>query len=238
MSTIHDTTPRPDMAEWPEGDLPEQFGGPRSTLMPGQSTFRLPANLAPLWSEVEMLDGRQTLANGQPNPTYGQKVKRRQLKFDRNHPLVVEGGPHHGEPMTASFSTNPRPRGKKDDPARPWISDLAYVLDIGFADKSRPKTVDALVAQINRYGGKTLRLEHGLTAHCRPDRVRYILVKTADGEATIQDPQGKKGCDARYYTKDFRNPENGQYDTEIQCDCGAVLRAFESVERILEPLGQ
>lgn len=239
---INSTAPRPDVGgDWPEGDLPEQMGGPRTTLLPGISTFRIPDNLAQLWHDVEIEDTRETLANGTPNPTKGQKVKRKQLKFDRSNPLVVVGGPHDGEPMTATFTSNPRPRGKKADPKTPWISDLAYLLEISLNDKSRPTTVDGLVTQITKYAGKTIRLEHGLTAQCRPDKVRYILVTTAEGESTMQDPQGTKGCGARYYTKDFKNPEaaagQAAYDAEIQCDCTAVLRGFEQVERFLPPLG-
>ena len=44
--------------EWPEGDLPEQMGGPRTLLMPGQSTFKLPENLAQLWHDVAIEDTR------------------------------------------------------------------------------------------------------------------------------------------------------------------------------------
>lgn len=240
---INSTAARPDIGgEWPEGDLPEQMGGQRTTLLPGIDTFRLPANLAQLWHDVEIEDTREFLGNGQNNPTFGQKVKRKQLKCDRSNPLVVVGGALDGEPMTVTWTSNPRRRGKKDDPKAPFISDLAYVLEIGLNDKSRPTTVDGLVAAINRHAGKTIRLEHGLTAQCRPEKVRYILVKTAEGESTMQDPSGTKGCGARYYTKDFKNPEakpgEPQYDTEIACDCNAVLRGFEQVERILPPLGQ
>lgn len=258
---INDTKPRADIGgEWPEGDLPEQMGGQRTTLQPGVDTFALPKNIRQLWHDLEIEDGRPFLANGQPNPEKGQKKKRRQLKFDRNSPMVVVGNAHNDEPMTASFSSNPRPRGKKDDPKTPWVSDLAYVLEVGFGDKSRPKTVTELEALINKYveAGKHLRLEHGLSAQCRPDKVRYILVQTANPdfnpalpesptnqkviESTIQDPSGTKGCGERYYTKEFKNPDakpgEPQYDAEIQCDCGSILRGFEQVERILPPLGQ
>lgn len=266
---VNSTAPRPDVGgDWPEGDLPEQMGGTRTTLMPGIDTFKLPDNLPQLWHDVEIEDTRSFLSNGQPNPEKGQKKKRRQLKLDRNTPLVVVGGKYDGEPMTATFTTNPRPRGKSEDPKTPWVSDLAYLLEVSLQDKSRPATASALEAAINRYAGKTIRLEHGLTAQCRPDKVRYIIVATinpsfnpaapetpAGGanaktiEQTIADPSGKKGCGmnaagkpGRYYTKDFKNPEaqpgQDQYDREIQCVCDAVLRGFEQVERFLPPLGK
>lgn len=255
---VNSPAPRTDLSvEWPdEADLGSlQLGGQRTTLLPGIDTFRLPDALTQLWHDVEVEDTRPFLANGQPNPNIGQKVKRRQFKCDRNTPLVIVGGPHDGEPMTANFSTSPRPRGKKDDPKTPWVSDLAMLLEVSLGDKSRPKTAPELEAAINRYAGKTIRVEHGLTGQCRPDRVRYILVQTQEPvdptnpaagvktvESTIQDPSGQKGCSERYYTKDFKNPEakpgEPAYDTEIQCDCGAVLRGFESVDRFLPPLGQ
>src|SRR5262245_55555431 len=70
-----------DPGEWPEGDLPEQMGGSRVALPPGAFTFKLPDNLSQLWKDVEIDDTRAFLANGQPNPTKGQKIKRKQLKL-------------------------------------------------------------------------------------------------------------------------------------------------------------
>lgn len=251
---INSTAARPDLAEeaWPEGDLPEQMGGSSVTLLPGIDVFKLPDNLAQLWSEREMEDGRTK-----------QKVKRQVLKMDRNSPLVAVGGQYDGLPFRATFSTNPRPRGKKDDPNTPWVSDAAYLLEIGLGDRSRPKTAELLKQAINRYAGRTVRLEHGLTGQCRGDKVRRILVEIANPQfnaqmpagpanpatvqQTIEDPSGAKGCGARYYTGDFRNPDakpgETQYDLEIQCDCGAaenkvvVIRGYDSVDRILPPLG-
>jgi len=261
---INSTVARPEVAvEWPDqgSDLPDQGGGARrTTLAPGIYAFKLPESLVSLWHEVEVVDRRAFLGNGQPNPTFNQKVKRSQLKFDRNAPLIVVGGPHDGEPMTASFSSAPRPRSfKKDaskDPATPWISDLAYLLDIALADKSRPSNPEALKATINKYAGRTIRLETGLTAQCRADKVRYIRVETVEGneraEQDLQDPTGKKGCGKRFNTKDFKDPATGKYDLEIACVCGdptqdevnagvlpatVIVRAFEQVERFLPPLG-
>lgn len=269
---VNSTAPRTDVdVAWPEeddlGSL--QMGGQRTTLLPGTDTFRLPTNLAQLWHDIVAEDTRPFLPNGQPNPNRGQQVKRRQVKFDRNNPLVVVGGAHDGEPMTASFSTNPRPRGKKDEAKTPWISDAAMLLEVGLGDKSRPKTAPELEAAINRFAGKTVRIEHGLTAQCRPDKVRYIVVDTQEptGQVvngvpqftvvskTMPDPSGAKGCGKRFYTSYFKNPQAGAvaapgqppapaYDLEVECDnvvggqsCGAVVRAFESVERFLPPLG-
>lgn len=263
---INATAPRPEpVVEWPDAgqDLPEQMGGARSTLPPGLYTFAVPATLAQLWHDIEAEDRRKFLANGQPNPSLGQKFKRKQLKFDRNVPLVVMGGPLDGQPMTATFSTHPRPRGKADDPKTAWISDAAYLLDVGLGDKSRPSDPQELMNRINAHAGKSVRLETGLSAQCRPDKVRYIRITVGDGEQDLPDPTGTKGCGKRYYTTAFKNPQGGMvdpvtqkpipmYDTEIACDCSTptpeqaaqgrqpatvVLKAYEQVERILPPLG-
>lgn len=262
---INSTAARVEVnVEWPiEGEeMPDQGGGARrSTLYPGIYELKLPDSLIALWHDVEVKDTRQFLKDGQPNPTYDQKVKRRQLKFDRNAPLVVVGGTCDGEPMTASFSSAPRPRsfkkGASKDPATPWISDLAYLLDISLGDTSRPTTPKALEAAINKHAGKTIRLETGLTAQCRADKVRYLgVLVVEDGkevEKQIADPTGKKGCGKRYNTKDFKDPATNKYDLEIACTCGdptpaeieqgavpqtVIVKAFEQVERFLPPLGQ
>ncbi len=255
VTDVNTTEARPEpVVDWPDQgtDLPTQMGGARSTLMPGISNFLLPLALTALWHDIEATDRRPFLPSGQPNPTKGTKFKRRMLKFDRNTPLVVHGGPHDGEPMTATFSTHPRQRGKTDDPKTAWISDAAYLLDLALNDKSRPADPKLLEATINKYPGKVIRLEHGLSGQCRPDRVRYIRVTTSEGESDLQDPTGQKGCGRRYYTRDFKDAETGAYDTEIACDCGTpsaedvaagtqpalvVIRGFENVERILTPQG-
>jgi len=264
MSDVNQPAVPPGGGEdWPEdGHFPDQMGGMRTLLMPGIDTFLLPAGLTTLWHDVVIDDPRPYLQNGQVNPTGplgtrpdgtkgSQKVQRKQIKFDRNTPLVIVGGKHDGDVMTASYSTNPRARGKKDDPKTSWISDVAYILGVSLADKTYPKTPDATMATFNAYAGKTIRIEHGLTGQCRPDKIRYIAVATTEGTTTIADPTGKKGCGKRYYTSAFRNPETGAYDHEILCTCGqpspeeaavgaqpvaVVLRAFESTERFLPPL--
>lgn len=230
---------------WPEGELPSQGGG-GSTLMPGQSSFILPATLAQQWDTIDIEDKNPKSKN------FGKVVRRLRLKFTKEAPLVVADGPHKGETLTATFTSNPRPRGKADDEKTPWISDLAYMLDIGLADKSRPTSAEVLKQTINRYAGKTVRIEHGLSAHCRPDAVRYIADPSdPTGMKTMQDPTGAKGCGddkarradnkgkkGRYYTKDFKDPTTGEYQNEVEClDCPAILRGFPSVERFLPPLG-
>ncbi len=242
--------------EWPTGDLPEQTGGGgRSALAPGTFAFRLPASLTSQqdWSGGTYKDFRKVLATGQPNPTFGQQVPFRMLKFGKDKPLVVEGGTSTGEPMTAVFNTIRMPRGpwsKREEPTTPWIHDLAYILETCLGDTSRPQTVDALEAAINRHAGGLIRLTIGRHGECRPDQVRYIPTQRVDkatGQAvpmsqgfdTVPDPSGKKGCGKKYYTRDYAGAEG--YQASIQCDpakggCGAMIRGFENVEGFLPPL--
>lgn len=256
---VNSTAVRPEVdIDWPaEGEeMPEQFGGSRTTLMPSIYIFQTPKDFTGLWKEIEAEDTRRLLRDGSANPQFGKKLKRWMLRFDRNNPLIVVGGPHEGEPLTWNPSTTPRPRGRRDDPKTAWISELAYVLSMGFKDTATPKSIEEFKAAVNRHAGQTLRLETGLSGQCRPDKVRYIRVTTTDpatGQpetSVIPDPTGKKGCGARAYTRDFKTP-NG-YATEIECDCGTpteaeaqqgvqpvvvTFRGFESVDRVLPPMG-
>ncbi len=239
---------------WPEGDLPTQGGGFTPTLMPGTSTFLLPQNLAQLWDQYDEED------QNPKSPTYKQIVKRNRVKFTREAPLVIADGPHAGETLTATYTSSPKRRGKATDPDAPWVSDLAYMLTIGLQDNSRPAGAEALKQRIIQYAGRPVRIEHGLSAQCRPDKVRYVIVRTAgpvgpDGkptiqETTVQDPSGRKGCfdkskrraddkgvQGRYYTRDFKDPSTGEYMDTIECDCGAILRGFPQAEKFLPPVG-
>lgn len=256
MSDVNTVAPAADPGmEWPEGDLPEQMGGLRTTLLPGLYDFRLPSDLSTLWKETPVKDTRQFLATGAPNPTFDQQVLRLMLKLDRNTPLLVVGGPHDNQPMTWTASGSPRPRGKKDVLTTAWISDLHYLLGVALQSPEKPKTPDEIKAAVNKYANAIIRLETGLTAQCNPENVRYIMVEADGKQQTMKDPSGKKGCGRRFYTKDFKNPQAGPdespWDLEIACDCGTpkpeeaaagvapvtvVLRAFEQVERILPPM--
>lgn len=215
---------------WAEGDLPAQGGGFGPTLMPAIDEFLVPLTLAQLWDTVDIKDSNPK------SRTFGQVVSRNRIKFDKNAPLVVASGPNKGEVFTCQVSANPRPRGKADDENTPWISDLAYMLEIGFGDKSRPTSAQALKAQINKYAGKTIWIDHGLSAHCRPDQVKYVYDDAnpnADGTPkTMKDPRGVKGCgddtkrrsdgkgkQGRYYTRDFKDADApGGYVDQIECD--------------------
>lgn len=233
IDDLNSTTARTDIPGevYPEGDLPQLSGG-KAALQPGVDTFQLPVDLPSLWHTVII-------------ERDGVKYQHAQLKFDKDHPLVAVGGPNNGAPMLASFSTVPRARGKKDDPKTVFVSDLALFLEVGLGDVSRPlarggeQGIAAMKAAVNKYGGRSIRLEHGLSAQCRPDKVRYVF-KDANSTESQLDPTGQHGCGTRYYIKDFRAPNakvgEPLYDEIIECKkCGAAIRGFESVERFLPP---
>lgn len=256
---LNDTTMRTDVGgDWPTdaaADMP-QMGGAFKLLMPAQDEFRLPANLAQLFSIKAYEDTNPRSA------TKGQQVERLVLTFDRSNPLVITSGPRMGDVLTKTITSNPRPRGKKDNPSTMWVSDLVLLLDTSLNDKSRPGGATAQIANqalmnaLVKYAGKTVRLDHGLQGSCNPNHVvRLVYQDPADANKVVvaEDPTGRKGCGARYYTSAFKNPNpatlDDLYDSEINCtgkvpqsdgsvtDCGAVVRAFPEIERFLPPLG-
>ena len=256
---LNDTTMRTDIGgDWPADaatDMP-QMGGQFKLLMPAQDEFRLPANLAQLFTVAPYEDTNPRSA------TKGQQVDRLVLKFDRSNPLVIVSGPRMGDVLTKTLTSNPRARGKKDNPSTMWVSDLVLLLDTSLNDKSRPggapaqQANQALMQALVKYAGKTVRLDHGLQGSCNPNNVvRLVYQDPADAAKVVvaEDPPGRKGCGARYYTNAFKNPNpatlDDLYDSEINCtgkiaqpdgttvECGAVVRAFPEIERFLPPLG-
>ena len=212
---------------YPEGELPTFGGAGRATLPPGEYTFRMPMELPSLWHDLLVtIDGQQ--------------LKHSQLKFDKDHPLVVVGGPEDGAPMLASFSTMARARNKDKTVV---VSDLAYLLENCLGDASRPMRLGgeqaqmAIKAAINKAAGRTIRLRTGLGAQCRPDKVRWTF-KDEQSTASQPDPSGQHGCGQRHYDRDFKVPGSKpvQYDNVIACKkCGAAVRGYESVEAFLAP---
>lgn len=267
---INNTGARPDVgSDWPEGDLPAQAMGDFKTLMPAISTFQLPANLAQLWAPIVVED------TNPKSKTKGQKVERRALKFTREHPIVIVEGPNSGDVLTGTVSTAPRARGKKDNPATAWVSDAVYLYVNGLLGGKRPQPLrqagsnehpdQPLMDEINKFAGKTVRIRHGLSGQCRPDKVvrleygdptdqTFAAENRPQRTLVLEDATGRKGCGARYYTRDFENPAAtslvDKYFTEVTCsgtfanaagqqeECGAIVRGFPSIEEFLAPVGQ
>lgn len=217
MSKLSELNLPPDgLSEEIPVDLPELGGF--TQLPPGDYDFRLPANLAECWSTYVLEKGGTHL----------------RLSFDQEHPMIVLGGEHDGEPfMYQSFTSQTRPRGK--DQAQ--LSDLAYLLRDGLKDKRPITGKPQLAAAINEGAGKIVRANIQLTAQCRDDKPIRV---EQDGVMTTV--EGTMGCGARFYqgyrgnrANTFAIPKDdkGQPATSFVCVCGANLRAFPSVNKFL-----
>jgi hypothetical protein len=231
-------------------DLPPQMGSFAPPLPPGGYLFRIPANVAQLYELYDETpkdkDGNE-IAGGKP-------IQRIRFKFTREHPLVVVGGPHDGDGLAATISSSPRKRGKKGSDA-PSVADLTYLLRESLKDRATVVgTTKQWYAAICAHAGHLVQLKTGLQGNCRQDKARYVdaaaevlrlqaanlpvpieVQERAQASGSIEDPQGTTGCGVRYYTKDFKD-EKGAVVFEIDCDCGAVLRGFPSIEQFLPPI--
>lgn len=212
----------PVVADEVPAEAPEQGRGSIPLLRFGEYQVRLPDDLSKAWQAPKKDK------NG---------VTRITLKLDASNPLVVVGGPHDGDILTATVSTIPRPRGQQ----KQQISDMFYLLRTSFADQTLVSTLRDWKNAIDAHAGQVFRVDVGGTANCREDKVRYIETQNPEtgGNATIEDPSGTKGCGKRMYTRDINKlrDEAGNPPEHVYCpQCGAVLRVFNQIERYLPPL--
>lgn len=194
-----------------EGELPSQGGGYVPTILPGRDFFRIPANVDQCWEardyEKKDIDGN-VVVDGTGKPVIEQHFL---LKFDKENPLVVVGGEYDGLPAQATITTIPRRHGKKGDPKATMVHDITYLVRTSLGDKTQVTKRHEWMPIINKYAGHIIYLEHGLSAGCDPERVRYVDDGTGK---SIEDPDGTKGCDhaqgmekkagSRLYTNDFK----------------------------------
>lgn len=248
---------RDEVTDTMPSELPEQMGGQSlPTLLPGLNVFRIPTTIAQC---VEAFDEQQKAEDGSvlyraatpaeiaadpnlaANPMVPQVLQRLRVKFDKENPLVVVGnGELDGTPVATSISNVPRKRSKKGEPVIK-VADMTYWLrtSLGLPGDVKLTTPKEWFAAILAQAGKTFRIEHGLTAQCRLDKVRYINdPNDASGRGSMEDPSGQMGCGARYYTKDFRlaKEHGGGFSDVLYCkQCQAKLRGFFQIERFLPP---
>lgn len=248
--SINDLNLRDEVTDEVPSELPEQMGGQSlPTLLPGINVFRIPADIA---SCIEAFDEEQKAADksvimmpdpknpGQMIPSVKQRLR---VRFDKDNPLIVVGGASDGAPVGTTISNVPRNRARKTEPPQ-LVADMTYWIRVSLADTtSLLRTPKEWLAAILKAAGKTFRVEHGLSAQCRDDKVRYINdANDATGRGSIQDPTGQMGCGERYYTKDFRLPPTsvvpGQspFSDLMYCrKCSAKLRGFFQIEKFLPP---
>lgn len=196
-------------------DLPE-FGTFREPPQPGSYRFELPQDLSAIY---DVFDSAKLGA---------QRIR---AVFDKDHPLMIvqsPGGAANSEPFETRLSNEERNRGKKGSGV--VASDLDYLLKaLGVMTKptSNRGYVEALKVQGKKQFGAEIRFSW------RCDEKRNIRVKDAAG--AIQEVEGKPGCGEAYYQEDLQNNgkgADGRVPTQIQCRCGAVLRAFANLDNI------
>lgn len=253
--SINDLNLRDEVTDEVPSELPEQMGGQAlPTLLPGINVFRVPSSIAQC---IEAFDEQQKAPDGSvimrpataaelaanPAATMVPSVLQRlRVKFDKENPLIVVGGPNDGTPVATSISNVPRNRARKGEPPQK-VADMTYWLRTSMGDTASPlSTPKQWLAAILQTAGKTFRVEHGLTAQCREDKVRYINDPTdPSGRGSIQDPSNQMGCGKRHYTKDFRLPAasvapgQNPFSDMMYCSCGAKLRGFFQIEKFLPP---
>jgi hypothetical protein len=243
MSSINALNLRDDVTEDVPSTLPEQLGGQGlPTLLPGTHIFRIPTNVQELfetYDEVLKDEAGNPLADP-ADPTKAKIIQRLRVRFDRDNPLVVVGGEDNDTPVTTSISNQPRNRARKGEP-RIMVSDLAYLLRESLQYKGPLTKNSEWVHALTQYGGKIFRVEHGLSAYCSPDRIRYVHDPSDPTlVGSIQDPTGQHGCGQRLYTSAFKIPaQNGQrggFSDIAYCPkCSAKLRGFFQIEKYLKP---
>lgn len=213
-------------------ELPEQGGSYVPQLAPGSYWLRIPLNVAQLWKSFDQ-------TKSVDNAPLQTPIQRVMVKFGKESPLVVVGGPDEGAVLICSFSNMPRKRSKKAD--IPPVSDLTYLIRNGFKDNSPLRSAQDYINAINSRAGQTFAAEVGRQGQCRADAARWI----PDGQGgQIEDPTGTLGCGKRYYTQAFKTSDG--YVDRILCTnmrpdgngntvvCGASIRGFAQPDRIIK----
>lgn len=206
---LHDEPIEPKHAD----DLPE-FGGWAPPPQPGPMRFKLPPILDHIWEPYE--------ANGHH---YLRAI------FDKDNPLVIVrsvGGVHNNTPYQTRFANQRRQRGQFE------ASDLDYVLK-ALGEKQLPTSNRGYAEALQKYPGGEFDADNTYSWSCNANRDRY----GPDGSGGTTKEEGVKGCGARYYQAEKTKKEgagiakvNGEYPYEIQCRCGAIVRAFANLDGI------
>ncbi|PYQ25661.1 MAG: hypothetical protein DMF56_27080 [Acidobacteria bacterium] len=234
---------RDEVSDDVPSDLPEQMGGVGlPPLFPGTHIFRIPSTIAQLVETYdEVVKDAQGNAVADPaNPQQALLVQRIRVRFDKDDPLIVVGTPEDGQPVATSISNQPRNRSRKGEP-RVLVSDMAYLLRESMKYTGPLTKNSEWIAGLQWAAGKVFRAEHGLSAYCNTEKVRYVHDPSDPTmRGSMLDPSGQKGCGERLYTSSFRLPaQNGQpggYSDLAYCKkCQAKLRGFFQIERFLKP---
>jgi hypothetical protein len=189
-------------------EIPE-FGTFRLPPQPGPFRFRLPQDLTRSWDVFSA----------------GEKGDRVALVFDKDRPLVITaslGNRYNGDPYETRLTNNERPRGKSGVVA----SDLHYLLK-AFGVTKAPKTNREWVNMVTTFGGREFGADLVYSWRCSTERDIYA----ADGQGGQVKVEGTKGCGRGYYERDVQKV-NGETPYQIQCACGALVRAFANLDNL------
>jgi hypothetical protein len=204
--------------------IPEQRGEFKPLVQPGDFLLELPKNIATAWTAFDCtVDEKQ--------------VQRVACQFDGEHPLTIVGSRDPrlvGEWLQLRVSNAERNRARKGDP-KALVSDMLYLLREGLGADVRPKSNREWIKAMNENAGAQFVASLTWSSYCNDRQTRYI--EDENGQS-VEDPDGTKGCGARYYQRDIPKDELGNYVERFACtgkrdgfECGASLRAFGNLER-------
>lgn len=197
-------------------DLPT-FGGFAPPPQPGAFRFQLPANLTSIWDPFDT-----------PEKTPPQRIA---AIFDADHPLKItqsKDGRYNGEPFQTRINNNERARGKDKSVI---ASDMDYLLR-AFKETTKPASNKAYAEAVMRHAGKEFGADIRWSWRCSKERnIRVEVKDPATGQRTeVKEIEGQKGCGEAFYQEDVPKMPNGEFPLEIQCQCGALLRAFGNLD--------
>jgi hypothetical protein len=211
MAKLSDVTIAENTYEAP-AEIPEQRGGFKPLLQPGDYEFQLPQNLKDLWEPTA--DGKNISLVFSESP----------LIVSRARDAQVIGLGYYGQ-----ISSRPFNRARKGEPDV-LVDDLTYLLKYGLKDDRRPKTKTELGAYISEHASGFFMAQVEWSANCNEKAVRFVA--DANGQS-VADPSGKVGCAKKYkqYRDEIPRAEDGTYQERFLCQCGASLRCFGNLSR-------
>lgn len=199
--------------------LPD-FGQFAQPPQPGPYRFKLPMiEGQPIWDDPFMVQG------------VGERIR---MIFDREHPLLIvtsPAGKYNGDTFQTRISNAERMRGGKDGVS---ASDMDYLIR-AMGETTRPASNQEYIKTVGKFGGKEFGADISFSWSCNPERD----VRVDEGGDKLVVKEGRRGCGNKYYQAErAKKPEqkiekvNGEYPLEIECACGAVLRAFANLENL------
>ncbi len=191
----------------------EERGAFTPNLPEGDYEFQLPKNLAGLW-EISA----------------SQKGQRVRLQFSNDEPLRVSNSrvPELiGSAWTGSISNVERNRARKGEPDR-LVSDLGLFVRNALKDSTKISGQKELMALVNKHGGEKFVANNEWSAYCNQKKVRYVTDETGH---SVEDPEGKQGCGANYYSSGLPRNADGSKADRLTCACGAALMARGNLAR-------